>query len=66
MCERVVSVESDLETLGRTGCERKKAGRRGKIGSSLRDCRWRYCTRRFPHKRSCRETHNRTRPSTLT
>ena len=48
--ERVVSVESDSETLGRAGCGREKASSRCEIGSFVGDYRFPYCIRAYADK----------------
>lgn len=64
--ERVVSVESDLETLRRAGCEREKVGNRCKLWLLRSDYRIQYCTRDYRDKSSHRKTEGCTRVPTFT
>lgn len=66
VCARVVSVGSDLETLGWPGCEGKKASSRGKIGPFVRNYRIRYYARKPGDELLCWKAEDRAPPSTLT
>ncbi len=65
MSERVVSVESDLETLWRTSCEGEKTGGRCKIRLFRSDDDIRNCARPYRDQVSCRKTERCTGASTL-
>ena len=64
--ERVVSVESDSETLGRAGRQGEKAGSRPEVGLLGSGYRTRYCARECCDKVSCRKTEECTRAPTFT
>ena len=66
VAERTVSVGSDSETLGRTGCQREKAARRCEFRLLGNDYRMRHCDQGCRDKLSIGETEGCTRPSTLT
>ncbi len=66
MSERVISVESASETLGRSGCEREKAGNRCEAWLLRSERHIRSCIRGYRDKPSCRKTEGSTRASTLT
>lgn len=66
MSERMVSVESDPETLGRAGRKGEKASGRADDGLLKRDCRSRRCGQDERYALTCRETERDARPSALT
>ena len=66
MSERVVSGESDLETLGRAGCEWEKAGTGREANSLVGDYCVRYWDRAYADERFCGKTESRAGASALT
>ena len=62
MSERVVSVESDPETLGRAGREGEKARNGGETKPPMGDYYIRYYARDCRYKLSCRKIEGGPRP----
>ena len=63
--ERVLSVESDSETLGRASRKREKTSGRGEIGSIVAEYRFRYFAGVYGYALRCGKTERCARASTL-